>query len=168
MDAPVKPANLEPQYIGVRKKRWVVCFENSILGLDLSIYEKMVYIVLCSHASKEGFCYPSVKKIAEEASCSRTKVFESLITLERLGVIARSSQVFEGRGQTANLYEILDINPGPQNERAGHIPPLPSAQGTAGSTTRTGGVRLTYGERPRCGHPYRCIRTKSFNNIQRT
>lgn len=133
-----KSAGPEPQHIGVRKKRWVVCFENIILDLDLSIYEKMVYIVLCSHAKKDGSCYPSVKKIAAEASCSRTKVFESLLTLERLGVIARNNQVFEGRGQTANLYEILDINIGPQNERGDRRIPPPSVQETAASVSRTG------------------------------
>lgn len=115
-----------------------MCFENAILSLDLSIYEKMVYIVLCSHASKEGSCYPSVKKIAEEASCSRTKVFESLITLEKLGVIARSRQIFEGRGQTASLYEILDIEPGSQNKRDDRKPSPPSVHETAVSAARTG------------------------------
>lgn len=138
MDALGKPAGLEPQYIGVRKKRWVVCFENTILDLDLSIYEKMVYIVLCSHAKKDGSCFPSVKKIAEEASCSRTKVFESLLTLERLGIIVRNNQVFEGRGQTANLYEILDIDPGPQDERGDRKLPPPSVRGTGASVSRTG------------------------------
>ena len=132
-----KSANSEPQSIGVRKKRWVVCFENAILDLDLSIYEKMVYIVLCSHAKKDGSCYPSVKKIAAEASCSRTKVFEALKTLEDMGVIARNNQVFQGRGQTSNLYEILDITPRPQDGLGddGSIPP--SATETGESVTRT-------------------------------
>lgn len=129
---------LRTAIIGVRKKRWVVCFENSILDLDLPIYEKMVYIVLCSHAKKDGSCYPSVKKITEEASCSRTKVFESLQTLERLGIIARNNQVFEGRGQTANLYEILDIDLGPQNERGDRKISPPSVRETGASVTRTG------------------------------
>jgi hypothetical protein len=64
----------EMKTIGVRKKRWIVCFENTILDLDLSIYGKMVYIALCAHAKKDGPCFPSIKTIAEEASCSRTKV----------------------------------------------------------------------------------------------
>jgi DNA-binding Lrp family transcriptional regulator len=122
--------------IGVRKKRWVVCFENTILDLDLSIYEKMVYIVLCSHAKKDGPCYPSIKKIAEEASCSRTKVFEALRTLEERGIIARDSQIYDGRGQTSNLYEIIDIIPRPQDGPGG-----PCGE-RAPSATRTGGVRV--------------------------
>ena len=106
-----KTAAPEPQStqtIGVKKKKWIVCFDNAILDLDLSIHEKMVYIVLCSYASKEGTCYPSVKKIAADASCSRAKIFEVLNTLEKRGLIARSAQAFDGR-QVANLYEILSI-----------------------------------------------------------
>jgi DNA-binding Lrp family transcriptional regulator len=125
----------EPPKIGVKKKRWVVCFENTILDLDLSIYEKMVYIILCSHAKKDGPCYPSIKKIAEESSCSRTKVFEALRTLEERGIIARGSQIYDGRGQTSNLYEIIDIIPRPQDGPGG------PCDERAPSATRTGGVR---------------------------
>jgi predicted transcriptional regulator len=126
----------ESPKIGVRKKRWVVCFENTILDLDLSIYEKMIYIVLCSHAKKDGPCYPSVKKIAEEASCSRTKVFEALRTLEERGIIARDSQIYEGRGQTSNLYEIIDIIPRPRDGPGG------PCDERGPSATRTGGARV--------------------------
>ncbi|GHS84963.1 hypothetical protein AGMMS49957_00050 [Synergistales bacterium] len=137
-------SNPMPQSVGVKKKRWVVCFENTILDLNLPIYEKMVYIALCSHAKKDGPCYPSVKKIAEEASCSRTKVFEALKTLEEHGIIARDSRIFEGRGQTSNLYEIIDIVPRPRSEQEGDgNTPSPSAGRTEESATRTGGVRET-------------------------
>jgi predicted transcriptional regulator len=123
----------EMNTIGVKKKRWIVCFDNAILELNLSVYEKMVYIVLCSHAKKDGSCYPSMNTIAREASCSRTKVFEALKTLEERGIIIRSNQVYGNRGQTSNLYEILDIDPRPQDGPGG-------TQGEWGpSATRTGG-----------------------------
>jgi predicted transcriptional regulator len=129
------------QSVGVKKKRWVACFESAILDMDLSIYEKMVYVVLCSHAKKDGPCFPSVKKIASEASCSRAKVFEALKRLEEIGVISRNSQIFEGRGQTSNLYEILDIGQADENKN-----PLPPSTPETGcpedlqgeSTARTG------------------------------
>jgi hypothetical protein len=139
------------QKIGVKKKRWVVCFENAILDMDLSIYEKMAYIVLCSHAKKDGPCFPSVNTIAREASCSRAKVFEALKRLEEIGAISRSSQIFEGRGQTSNLYEILDIDQ--TNKSENPLPPSTpetghpqDAQGesttwTGASVPETGGVR---------------------------
>ena len=144
-----------PKNIGVQKKRWVVCFDSGILDLDLSVYEKMVYIALCAHARKDGPCYPSVKKIAFEASCSRAKVFEALNVLEERGIISRTSQIYEGRGQTSNLYEILDIPDGtsPKPGNNGN-PPTPSTMETGGtedgrgastvetgaSATQTGGV----------------------------
>lgn len=120
--------------IGVKKKRWIVCFENTILGMDLSIYEKMVYIVLCSHAKKDGPCFPSANKIAEEASCSRAKVFDALKALEEKGIITRENQIYEGRGQTSNLYEIIDIAPRPGDGRGSEENTPPP------STTRTGPV----------------------------
>jgi DNA-binding Lrp family transcriptional regulator len=132
----------ELKNVGVKKKRWVVCFENTILDLDLSIYEKMVYIVLCSHAKKDGPAFPSVRTIAKEASCSRTKVFEALKTLEEQGIITRDHRIFEGRGQTSNLYEINDITPRPQNEQGGDgNVPSPSVERTEEFAARTGGVR---------------------------
>jgi DNA-binding GntR family transcriptional regulator len=137
--------------IGVSKKKWVVCFENTILDLDLSIYEKMVYVVLCSHAKKDGPAFPSVKTIAKEASCSRTKVFEALKTLEEQNIISRDQRIFAGRGQTSNLYEINDMEPRPQSEQGSdRDTPPPSAERTeefatrsGESVTRTGGVRDT-------------------------
>jgi hypothetical protein len=98
--------------IGVKRKRWFVYFDNTLLGMDLSIYEKMVYIALCSHANKDGECFPSVGTIAKEASCSRPKVFEALKVLEERGLISKENRIFEGRGQVSNLYEINDIGAG--------------------------------------------------------
>jgi hypothetical protein len=122
-----------------------------ILDMDLSVYEKMVYIVLCSHAKKDGPCFPSVNTIAREASCSRAKVFEAIKRLEEIGVISRSSQIFEGRGQTSNLYEILDISPvdGDKNPLPPSTPETGCPQDVQGestawtgaSTSETGGVR---------------------------
>jgi predicted transcriptional regulator len=130
-----------PQSVGVRKKRWVVCFENTILDLDLSIYEKMVFIVLCSHAKKDGPAFPSVRTIAKEASCSRTKVFEALKTLEEQGIITRENRVFPKRGQTSNLYEIADIEPRPHCGQGDDNSPSSSAIRTGASVSRTGSVR---------------------------
>jgi predicted transcriptional regulator len=134
--------NPEPHTVGVKKKRWIVCFENTILNLDLSIYEKMVYIVLCSHAKKDGPAFPSIKTIAQEASCSRTKVFEALNTLEKRGIITRENQIFPKRGQTSNLYEIIDIEPRPQRGGGGDGSQSPSLIRTGESAARTGGVPI--------------------------
>jgi hypothetical protein len=96
----------QSQTIGINKKKWGVCFENTILELDLSIYEKMVYIVLCAHAQKDGPTSPCVKTIAEELSCSKTKVFEVLNRLEKIGIITRNHQ---------SSMNSMTLNPIPDN-----------------------------------------------------
>jgi hypothetical protein len=121
----------------------MACFENTILDQDLSIYEKMVYIVLCSHAKKDGPAFPSVMTIASEASCSRTKVFEALRVLEDRGVITRENRIFPKRGQTSNLYEIGDIEPHQGDGGDNGNPEPPSVPGTPASAARTGVVRDT-------------------------
>jgi DNA-binding Lrp family transcriptional regulator len=134
--------NTASENVGVRKKRRVVCFENTLLDLDLSIYEKMVCIVLCAHAGKDRPAFPCVRTIAKEASCSRTKVFEALKTLEERGIITRDNRIFEGRGQTSNLYEVNDVTPRPQSEQGGdENSPSSSAERTGEFASRTGGVR---------------------------
>jgi biotin operon repressor len=145
----------ETQFIGVRKKRWMVYFDKTILDLDLSIYEKMVYVALCAHAQKDGVAFPSVNTIAKEASCSRAKVFEALKTLEGQGIIVRDRRIYEKRGQTSNQYEIVDIIPRPQSGPGGGRDSIPlstaqtgesmpetpgSTMWTGESTTQTGGV----------------------------
>jgi predicted transcriptional regulator len=133
-------ASQQPQTAGVKKKRWIACFESSVLDLDLSVYEKMVYIVLCAHAKKDGPAFPSIRTIAREASCSRTKVFEALNALEEQGLISRENQIFPKRGQTSNLYEIMDIEPRQPGGQDGGDSTPPSAIRTGEPAARTGGV----------------------------
>jgi hypothetical protein len=106
--------------VGIRKKRWIVCFENSILDMDLSIHEKMVFVVLNSYTDKSGTCFPSIAAIAEKASCSRSKVFEALKSLVEKGLITRKNQFLDGRGQISNVYEINDTKtPDPDDAPGG-------------------------------------------------
>jgi predicted transcriptional regulator len=151
----------ERQRVGVRKKRWIVCFEHAILDMDLSIYEKMVYIVLCSHAKKDGPAFPCVMTIAQEASCSRTKVFEALNTLEELGIITRENRIFPKRGQSSNLYEIEDIDDmrsSPQCEPGSDVPSSPSVTRTPVSVSGTAIVRHTDG-------PLNVLEQDPFNRV---
>jgi hypothetical protein len=73
-------------------------------------------------------------------------VFEALNVLEERGIISRTSQIYGGRGQTSNLYEILDIPDGtsPKPGNNGN-PPAPSTSetgcprdGRGASTAETG------------------------------
>jgi predicted transcriptional regulator len=111
--------NTEPKNIGVKKGKWMVCFENTILELDLSVYEKMVYAVLCSHAQKEGPAFPSIKTIAKEASCSRSKVFEALKKLEEIGLISRGHRFLERSSATRDDFSLLDFPCGDKDRDGG-------------------------------------------------
>jgi hypothetical protein len=86
-----------------------------------------------------------VNTIAREVSCSRAKVFEALKKLEETGVISRSSQIFEGRGQTSNLYEILDINlaNGDKNPLPPSTPETGCPQDIQGESTAWTGASAT-------------------------
>lgn len=77
-----------------------------ILSSGLSTHEKMVYVALCAFASRANTCFPSVKSLAEAASCSERQVFRCLETLEKAGLIERSER-YNDKGQTSSEYSIL-------------------------------------------------------------
>jgi len=55
----------------------------------LGVYAVGVYNSLCRHANKEQRCWPSVKKIAQELSIGRNKVFDSIKYLEFWRIIKK-------------------------------------------------------------------------------
>ena len=78
---------------------------------SLSYLDKIVYIVLCSHADNEAReCSPKVATIAEEASCSQRTVHKSLNNLEKHGVVSRKRRFADHR-QISSLYKIIGGNP---------------------------------------------------------
>lgn len=66
---------------------------NYLTDERLDVYDKIVYTVLCAHASAaEKTAFPSAKTISKEGSLGRTKVFECLKKLEQLGYITREAR----------------------------------------------------------------------------
>ena len=55
----------------------------------LGVYAVGVYNSLCRHANKEQRCWPSIKKIAQELSIGRNKVFDSIKYLEFWQIIKK-------------------------------------------------------------------------------
>ena len=92
-----------------RRRNWEARVEMELLKLpkeQLTTHDKLVYVVLCGHAGRNGGAFPNAATLAEEASCSTRQVFRALSVLEKRGLVVRSTQILPGRGQICNLYEI--------------------------------------------------------------
>jgi len=74
---------------------------------SLSCYTQSVFINLCSRANNDGTCWPSIKKLAEDAGMSETKVKESLRELEKAGLIKTKQRQMENGGLSSNSYQLL-------------------------------------------------------------
>lgn len=113
-----------------RKRKPFTMIDNDILMDEgVSIYEKMVYAVLCCYADKEGLCYPSYKTIAAKAGCSPRKAFDAIQKLEMSGLLEKQTQQTPKGSYGNNLYKIV---PFAQDARgiAPHAKPIaPPASG---------------------------------------
>lgn len=89
----------------MRKKEPFVMVENRVLlSEELSIYEKMVYCVLCSFADNEtGICYPSYETIAARAGCSGRKAIACFETLAEKGLLRKEERATRNGGNRTNI-----------------------------------------------------------------
>lgn len=93
---------------------------NALENPTLSVYDKIVYVALSYFADQAGSSFPSYKRIAEIAGCSRRKAVEAMESLEKQGYVVKKYRG-SGKTQTSNIYTVLD---GPSAHRA-----PPSAHG---------------------------------------
>jgi predicted transcriptional regulator len=96
-----------------KRKNWEARVEMAVFKLpkeELGTYEKLVYAVLCGHASRDGSARLYMKTIADEASCSERQARRSIACLEACNLVARHTQITAGDGQTCNVYEVLGID----------------------------------------------------------
>ena len=115
--------------------------EIALLKSDLSTYERMVYVVLCSYASREGECFPSLETVASGSGCSVRQVQRALRGLEEKGIIRCLANFRPGdMRQTANVYTILGF----PNGQAGN----PENQMERQAVTLPSGGRVTIGHPP--------------------
>ena len=63
-----------------------------IYDLGLSHKAVSVYCYLCGRADKNGECYPSVGRIAEDLNLSRCTVFRAFNELEENGLLEREAR----------------------------------------------------------------------------
>ena len=65
-----------------------------------------VYCYLCGRADKNGECYPSVGRIAEDLNLSRCTVFRAFNELEENGLLEREARYHTQGGRRSSLYKI--------------------------------------------------------------
>lgn len=78
-----------------------------LMDESLSVYDKMVYCILCAYADKDSrSCFPSYQTIARKAGCSRRKAISVVAHLEELSLIEKKEQRNSIGDNTSNLYTV--------------------------------------------------------------
>ena len=74
---------------------------------DMTVYQKLTYIALCSYAGAKKTCFPSYQTLATAVSCSKRKVISTIGELEEMGFIIKHQSSKKSGGATSNEYEIV-------------------------------------------------------------
>lgn len=77
---------------------------------DVTIYAKVAYLVIASHANRSGTAWPSLALIATEGSMSRESAKRGVQDLLAMGVIERETRRRRDRGQGSNLYRLVSVS----------------------------------------------------------
>lgn len=65
-----------------------------------------VYCYLCNRADRNGECFPSVRRIAEDLNISKTSVFRAFNELEDHKLLTRTARYHPQGGRRSSLYKI--------------------------------------------------------------
>ena len=97
--------------LNVYKKNRFIQIENSFINnSQYSIYEKMVYMSLCTYAMDKNNCYPSQTTIAKNLSISRTMVIKAMQGLEEKSGLLIINRKTESNRKISNLYILAEID----------------------------------------------------------
>ena len=97
--------------LNVYKKNRFIQIENSFVNnCRYNIYEKMVYISLCTYAIDKNNCYPSQTTIAKHLSISRTMVIKAMQGLEEKNGLLIINRKTESNRKISNLYILAEID----------------------------------------------------------
>ena len=66
-----------------------------------------VYQYLRDRAGKKGYCWPSIRTIAEDIGMSKSTVKRGIADLAKQGFIRVENRYRENGGKTSNLYRII-------------------------------------------------------------
>ena len=97
--------------LNVYKKNRFIQIENSFINnSQYGIYEKMVYMSLCTYAMDKNNCYPSQTTIAKNLSISRTMVIKAMQGLEEKNGLLIINRKTESNRKISNLYILAEID----------------------------------------------------------
>jgi hypothetical protein len=125
---------------------------------ELTIYQKMMYIVLCSHANQSNTCFPSYETLAREVGCCRNKAITIISELEEMGLIKIERAKTPKGNHKSNSYEIVVDN------CSDSIPDAPGSQCNA----LGGSAAHVLGSAPDAPELYKSNNINSSNNNQST
>ena len=77
-----------------------------MFDLGLSHKAVSIYCYLANRADKNGECFPSVSRIAEDLSISKSTVFRAFNELEESGSLERFPRYHPQGGRRSSLYRI--------------------------------------------------------------
>ncbi len=89
--------------IHLQSMAWKFSLSNSAYKQKSNI--KLVLIKLCDNASDEGYCWPSMGRIAKECELSKRSVVDQINKLKEIGLIEVTHR-FRDNEQTSNSYQI--------------------------------------------------------------
>ncbi|MFL8674202.1 conserved phage C-terminal domain-containing protein [Clostridioides sp. GD02404] len=97
----------------IRERDWF-WIENILVDReDLTIYEKMIYIVLARHSNEESFCFPSYKTISAKCGCSERQAKNVIKSLEEKGLIKKENRTRDNSNEKeSNIYLVLTAKVG--------------------------------------------------------
>lgn len=100
---------------------------NELFDLNITIYEKMVYIYIC-RCGNNSTAFPSYNTIAKKSGMSRSKAIDVVSSLQKMELIKKYSRKNEHDESQTNIYEI--VPPGVQHASPGVRQTPPSIQDT--------------------------------------
>lgn len=76
---------------------------------NLDSASKLIYIALCRYSNNGSKAFPSLQKIADVCSVSKSTVIRRIDELEKKGYIIKEKRTTTSGADTSNVYKILDI-----------------------------------------------------------
>lgn len=77
------------------------------LEAKISVSLKLILIILCEAANKEGYCWPSLRVISDRAGLCERSVQRDMAALEQAGLIRRVPRRRDDGSSTSNGYYVF-------------------------------------------------------------